>query len=128
MKSNQVAYGVRVKLNENFIEKCLGDKYLIEQESVIFISEGHTYNDSKGEYVMIKGGSLTNSGYAYLDQLDLEFPIPERPINIRHKHIMDCVEYELLNANDGDKITIVVDGNKGEIWNGSKYTGKHLFK
>jgi hypothetical protein len=79
MKSNQVAYGVRVKLNENFEEKCLGDKYLRE-ETVIFISEAKTYNDAKGEYVMLRGGSLTNSGYAYLDQLDLEFPVPNTPL------------------------------------------------
>jgi hypothetical protein len=79
IKSNQIALGVRVKLNENFQEKCLGDKYLMD-ESVIFICDGHVYNDVKGEYVHIKGGSLTNSGYAYLDQLDLEFPVPNRPL------------------------------------------------
>ncbi len=80
IKTNQIAYGVRVKLNENFEEKCLGDKYLVEQESVLFISESHTYNDKRGEYVMIKGGSLMNSGYAYLDQLDLEYPVPTKPL------------------------------------------------
>lgn len=80
VKENQVAQGVRVKLNENFEQKCLGDKYLVEQESVLFISDGHIYNDVNGKYVFIKGGSLTNSGYAYLDQLDLEFPVPEKPL------------------------------------------------
>ena len=77
---NQVALGVRVKLNDKFKAKCLGDEYLIEQKSVIFISEGHVYNDTEGEYVMIRGGSLINSGYAYLDQLDLEFPVPTIPL------------------------------------------------
>lgn len=79
IKSINVAYGVRVKLNENFKDKCLADQYLRE-ESVLFISEYKVFNDSKGEYVMIRGGSLINSGYAYLDQLDLEFPIPETPL------------------------------------------------
>lgn len=79
MKTNQVAYGVRVKLKDNFEKKCLGDNYLAE-EQVLFISEGHVYNDQRGEYVMIKGGSLTNSGYAYLDELELEFPVPEKPL------------------------------------------------
>lgn len=79
IKSNQIALGVRVKLNENFEVKCLGDTYL-KEEPIIFISESKAYNDQRGEYVMIKGGSLINSGYAYLDQLDLEFPVPEKPL------------------------------------------------
>lgn len=79
IKSNNVALGVRVKLNENFKPKCLGDEYLME-EQVIFISEAHVYNEEKGQYVRIRGGSLTNSGYAYLDQLDLEFPVPDKPL------------------------------------------------
>lgn len=79
MKSNRVAYGVRVKLNDKFEEKCIGDKYL-RDETVLFISEEKPYNDERGEWVYIKGGSLTTSGYAYLDQLDLEFPVPEQPL------------------------------------------------
>ena len=80
IKSDNVALGVRVKLNEKFKAKCLGDEYLIEQEEIIFISEAHIYNDQIGQYAMIRGGSLINSGYAYLDQLDLEFPVPEKPL------------------------------------------------
>jgi len=76
MKTNQVARGVRVKLNEKWEEKCLGDKHLAA-EPVIFISDNHIYNDQKGEYVHLQGGSGTIGGYAYLDQLELEFPLPE---------------------------------------------------
>ncbi len=79
VKSNQVALGVRVKLNENFEVKCIGDNYL-KEEPIIFISESKPYNDQRGEYVMLRGGSLTNSCYAYLDQLDLEFPVPNSPL------------------------------------------------
>lgn len=79
IKKNQIAYGVRVKLNDQFVQKCLGDMYL-KQEPTLFISEGHTYNDPFGEYVHIKGGSLINSGYSYLNELDLEFPVPEKPL------------------------------------------------
>ena len=79
LKSNQVARGVRVKLNSSFEIKSLSDKYLA-CEPVLFISESHIYNDVKGEYVFIKGGSLTNSGVAYLSELDLEFAVPEMPL------------------------------------------------
>jgi len=79
VKSSQVAYGVRVKLNDNFEEKCLGDRYL-KDEKVLFIRDPKPYNDIKGEYVWVTGGSLINSGYVYLDQIDLEFPIPETPL------------------------------------------------
>jgi hypothetical protein len=79
IKSDNIALGVRVKLNDAFKPKCLGDEYLME-EQVIFISEAHVYNDQLGQYVMLRGGSLTNSGYAYLDQLDLEFPVPNKPL------------------------------------------------
>ena len=79
IKENQIASAVRVKLNESFKAKCLGDEYLM-QEPVLFIAEAKAYNDSIGPYVFIKGGSLTNSGTAYLHQLDLEFPMPETPL------------------------------------------------
>ncbi len=81
LKESRIAYGVQVKLNSNFEEKCLGDKYLMD-EPVIFIADPKVYNDTRGEYVYIRGGSLTNSGYAYLDQLDLVFEVPERPLYI----------------------------------------------
>ena len=79
INSNQVALGVRVKLNENFEVKCIGDNHL-KEEPIIFISDSKPFNDQRGEYVMLRGGSLTNSGYAYLDQLDLEFPVPNKPL------------------------------------------------
>jgi len=79
IKKSQAAYGVRVKLNKTFEAKCLGDTYLLE-ESVLFIDFHGVMNDEGGEYVFIKGGSLTNSGTAYLTQLELEFPIPEKPL------------------------------------------------
>lgn len=81
IKNTQVAYGVRVKLNDTFEEKCLGDQYL-KDETVLFIQEEKCYNDTKGEYVMIRGGSLMNSGRAYLSELDLEFPVPDKPLYI----------------------------------------------
>ena len=79
MKTNQVAKDVRVKLNSTFEIKSLSDKYLA-CEPILFISDAHIYNDMKGEYVWIRGGSLTNSGVAYLSELDLEFPIGESPL------------------------------------------------
>ncbi len=79
MESNQVAKDVRVKLNSKWKAECLGDEYL-QVEPIIFIAEGHIYNDSIGEYVFVKGGSMTNSGTAYLNQLDLEFTIGEIPL------------------------------------------------
>lgn len=72
VKIQEVALGVRVVFNNKWKEKCLGDAYL-KQEKVLYISEKKTFNDQRGEYVHIRGGSGTNSGYAYLDELDLEF-------------------------------------------------------
>lgn len=79
IKLNRIAYGVRVKLNSQFQEKCLGDKYL-KEERILFIADEKPYNDSKGYYVNVKGGSLVNSGQAYLNEIDLEFEVPERPL------------------------------------------------
>ena len=54
------------------------------KDKVIYIADEHVYNDQFGEYIYIKGYTLpenedkavsSNSGYAYLNQLDLEFPI-----------------------------------------------------
>lgn len=94
MKRKEVAKGVRVRLNKNWKQKSIGDRYL-EQEPVIFISQPDIYNDARGESVMIKGGSYTNSGYAYLDELDLEFPMPERSMYRMDKD-MSKVELALL--------------------------------
>lgn len=82
MKKSQVALHVRVKFNEKFKPKCLGEEYLAKDE-IIFICDNHIYNDSIGEYIHVKGytepkpgeGTFVNNGYAYLNQLDLEFPI-----------------------------------------------------
>jgi hypothetical protein len=75
IKSNEVARGVRVVLNSEFVEKCIGDRFLKEEE-FLFIEEASVYNDPNGAYVHIKGASRINSGYAYLNQLDLQYPIP----------------------------------------------------
>lgn len=74
IKHNQVAMHVRVKLNSNFEIDSISQKYLA-CESLLYISDNRIYNDAKGDYVNIRGGSHTNSGKAYLHQLDLEFPI-----------------------------------------------------
>lgn len=87
MKRNQVANGVRVKLNSTFEIKSLSDKYLA-CEPILFISDSHIYNDSRGEYVWIKGGSLVNGGPAYLTELDLEFPVSDIPL---YSH--DTIDY-----------------------------------
>ena len=79
VKQNQVARGVRVKLNSNFEINSLSDKYLA-CESILFIDDSHVYNDVNGYYVFIKGGSKTNSGTVYLNEIDLEFPITDSPL------------------------------------------------
>ena len=85
MKANEVARNVRVKLNNTFEINSLSDKYLA-CEPIIFIADSHIYNDSyKGDYVFIRGGSSTNSGIAYLSELDLEFPITDAPLYSHEK-------------------------------------------
>lgn len=82
IKKSQVALHVRVKLNDEFKPKCPGEEYLIK-DRVIFIADNHVYNDLIGEYVHLKGYTdkddeesiFMNAGYAYLNQLELEFPI-----------------------------------------------------
>lgn len=88
MKSNQVARLVRVKLNNTFEINSLSDKYLA-CEPILYISDSQVYNDDyKGDYVFIRGGSHTNSGTAYLSELDLEFPITDTPL---YSH--DTIDY-----------------------------------
>ena len=79
IKQNCVAYGVKVKLNDQFEEKCIGDQFL-KLETVLWIDSHKVFNNQKGEYVTIRGGSLVSSGYAYLNELDLEFEIPDTPL------------------------------------------------
>ena len=79
MKAIEVARKVRVKLNSNFEINSLSDKYLA-YEPILYIADNHIYNDAKGEYVFIRGGSHVNSGAVYLNELDLEFPIGESPL------------------------------------------------
>lgn len=81
IRPHEVAYKVRVKLNDQFVEKCLGDKYLRE-EPIIYIRDGKVYNDGKSDYVHISG--KLNSGYAYLNQLDLEFNVDGNGIPIEN--------------------------------------------
>jgi hypothetical protein len=73
IRKSEVARGVRVVLNDQFVEKCLGDKYL-KEEKYIYLADRSINNDTLGDYVHLHGGSGTTSGYAYLNQLDLEFP------------------------------------------------------
>jgi len=79
IKKNQVAKDVRVKLNSKFVINSLSNKYLA-CEPILYIAESHVYNSLEKDYVFIKGGSHTNSGIAFLDELDLEFPITEVPL------------------------------------------------
>ncbi len=79
IKSEEVARGVRVKLNKNFEPRNLSAEYLL-QEKVLFIESSKTYNDPDGEYVLVRGGSLLNSGMVYLNELDLQFPVPTSPL------------------------------------------------
>jgi hypothetical protein len=79
VKTNRIAYGVRVKLNTNFKEKCLSDKYL-KEEKILWIAQEKPYNDANGYNVLVRGGSLINSGMVYLNEIDLEFEVPERPL------------------------------------------------
>lgn len=80
MKTNEVARGVRVKLNNTFEINSLSDRYLA-CEPILTIADSHIYNDDyKGYYVFIRGGSCTNSGGVYLSELDLEFPISDSPL------------------------------------------------
>ncbi len=88
LKSNQVAKDVRVKLNSNYTISSLSRKYLA-CEPIIYISDGHIYNDSKGEYVFVRGGSHTNSDAVYLNEIDLEFPIGE---NFLYSH--EIIDYK----------------------------------
>lgn len=87
VKQNQVAKGVRVKLNSNFEINSLSDRYLA-CEPVLFIIDSHVYNDEGGYYVFVQGGSKTNSGLVYLNEIDLEFPISDSPI---YSH--DTIDY-----------------------------------
>lgn len=79
IKKNQVAKDVRVKLNSNFVINSLSDKYLA-CEPILYIADPHIYNSLEKDYVFIRGGSHTNSGIAFLDELDLEFPITKVPL------------------------------------------------
>lgn len=79
IKPEEVARGVRVRLNKNFKPRNLSAEYLL-QEKVLFIEESKPYNDEKGEYVRVRGGSLISSGMVYLNELDLLFPVPTSPL------------------------------------------------
>lgn len=91
IRKSQVALHVRVKLNDKFEIKSLSDKYL-KEDKVIFIKQEHTYNDTKGEYVFV--GSVFNSGVAYLDELDLEFPISDIGLHTKSKLELKIEELE----------------------------------
>lgn len=99
VKENQVARGMRIKLNSNFEINSLSDKYLA-CEPILYIDESFVYSDTIGKYVFIKGGSHTNSGIAYLNEIDLEFPITEYPLypidNINYNQDLSRFKNNLL--------------------------------
>ena len=79
VKRSEVARKVRVKLNNTFEINSLADRYLA-CEPILFIKDSAVYNDQKGEYVFVGGGSGTTSGDVYLSEIDLEFPINDSPM------------------------------------------------
>ena len=48
--------------------------------NLFYLFQKNIYNDNGGYYVIVKGGSRTNSGAVYLTQIDLEFPINDIPL------------------------------------------------
>jgi len=98
IRKSQVALHVRVLLNENFKPKCLGEEYLVK-DKIIYISDQAIYNDEIGDYVHISSTNF-NGGYAYLNQLDLEFPIE---IKNKPKVGVEYDEYQKL-LEDQDKL------------------------
>lgn len=88
VKENQVAYGVRVKLNENFKPGSLAEKYLMD-EPVLYIGYDGIQNDVGGKYVWVHGGSGTNSGPVYLKDIHLEYPVPDKPLYQLYKGIIE---------------------------------------
>lgn len=72
LKVENVAIGIRVKLNSDFKPKNENDENL-KKEDIIFISDNKCYKDDKGEFVNIMCDSLLISSYAYLNELELEF-------------------------------------------------------
>lgn len=103
IKKAHCAYQVIVKLNNQFVEKSIGDKYL-KEETLLYLSEGHVYNDKNGEYVMVKGVSGINSGYAYLNELDLAFVVNSDLMKINAIVVMNNIGFNqiLLTENFSD--------------------------
>lgn len=105
IQENQIAKDVRVVLNEKFSSKCLGDEHLAE-EKMLYIQDGHKYNDVNGTYIWIKGGSRTTSGTVYLHQIDLEFPISEKPhyttANFPHRTAFESIQNIVRNFDEND--------------------------
>jgi hypothetical protein len=124
IRKSQVALHVRVKLNDKFKAKSLSDEYLM-QDKVIFIKEAHTYNDTKGEYVLI--GSVFNSGMAYLDQLELEFPISDIGTALPTKLDLKIQELEKEIIALNDELGLNASLQKGENVYVSKKTAEGIF-
>ncbi len=75
VRPSQVALHVRVKLNDKFQPRSLAEEYLVKSD-VIYIAQEHIFNDVIGEYVYLSSKEpYFGSGIAFLDQIDLEFPI-----------------------------------------------------
>lgn len=75
VKPSQVALHVRVKLNDKFIPKSISEEYLVKS-NVIYIAQEHIFNDTIDNYVYLSSKApYFGSGIAYLNEIDLEFPI-----------------------------------------------------
>lgn len=81
----ECALHVRVVLNEKFVAGSKADE-LLKEEPELYIGDHSVYNDTKGEYVFIKSEVVegsekitgATSGMAYLDQIDLKYPVKQR--------------------------------------------------
>ena len=120
IKKSQIALHVRVKFNENFKPKCLGDEYLL-QDKIIFIKGKDIYNDSNGDYIFV--GSAINSTTVYLNEIDLEFPIDDYGIITPSKLELRIEELKLEINVLNEKIDFIkndlndVDGdNKIDVY------------
>ncbi len=100
IRESQIALHVRVKFNENWSSKSLGEEYLTE-DKVIYIAEKHVYQDELGKYIHLKSNNF-NAGRAYLNQIDLEFPVldngqtPKTELETKIEHRIAELEDEII--------------------------------
>ena len=77
LKKHELARNVRVKFHSFVVPSSIGQEYLMTQEEYLYVRDPHVFNDQGGDYVFVNGGSGMNSGVAYLDDLELEFPVSD---------------------------------------------------